>query len=135
MADITREEIQEIVDKSVSAAVKQIAEIFATHAKQNDKRFKQFDERFEQFDKRFKQIDKRFDAIDHRFDRLEGRLEQLDTEMREGFVRVNTTLDGIAARLETDHTERVALSAQVTRHEDWIEAAAPTVGVSYTPGA
>jgi hypothetical protein len=44
-------------------------------------------------------------------------------------------LDGIASRLDDDYTERVALTAQANRHEDWIVQAAPVIGVEYTPGA
>lgn len=135
MADITREEIQEIVDKSVSVAVKQIADIFSEYAQQNDERFTSIDERFTSIDARFTSIDERFSKIDHRFDRLEGRMDQLEADVRAGFDRINSTLDGMIAIIDTDDVERVAISAQVTRHENWIVEAAPTTGVKYTPGA
>ncbi len=73
--------------------------------------------------------------VDSRMDRVEGRLDRLEDAMREGFDRVNTTLDGIASRLDIDDTERLALSAQVDRHEDWIVDAARATKVNYTPGA
>lgn len=81
------------------------------------------------------EIDNRFAQIDARFDRFDARLERLEDDTRTGFDRVNTTLDGIASRLDDDDTERVALMAQVNRHENWIVEAAPVVGVPYTPGA
>lgn len=49
--------------------------------------------------------------------------------------RLHTTLDGIAGRFDIDDTERLALTAQVDRHENWIERAAPSTGVSYDPSA
>ena len=142
MTDITKEEIQSLIDASSRKTVEQIAEIFGEYAKQNDERFDSIDERFDAIDERFDAIDERFDAVDsrinvleHRFDRLEGRMDQLESDVREGFDRVNTTLDGIASRLDIDDTERVAASVQVDRHEDWIEEAAPIVGVPYSTGA
>lgn len=86
-------------------------------------------------DAKFEQIDQRFNKLEFRMDRFEGRLEQFELDTKEGFERVNTTLGGIIGQLEKDDTERVALSAQVTRHEDWIEDAATVVGVPYIPGA
>ncbi len=82
----------------------------------------------------FDKINQRLDAHDGRFDRLEARIERLEDDTRVGFDRVSTTLDGIASRLDDDYTERVALTAQVNRHEDWIVQAAPVVGVEYAPG-
>lgn len=81
------------------------------------------------------EMDARLDASDARMDRFEGRMDRLEEGMRVGFDRVNTTLDGIAGRLDIDDSERVALSAQVDRHEDWIIEVAPVIGVPYTPGA
>ena len=83
----------------------------------------------------FEQIDQRFNKLEFRMDRFEGRLEQFENDTKAGFERVSSTLDGIVARIKDDEVERAALSAQVTRHEDWIVDAAPVVGVTYTPGA
>lgn len=88
-----------------------------------------------ELDDRFDQIDQRFNKLEFRMDRFEGRLEQFEHDTRIGFERVTTTLDGIASRLDIDDSERVAVSAQVTRHEDWIVEAAPSTGVKYVPGA
>lgn len=90
---------------------------------------------FDKINQRLDAHDTRFSQIDARFDRFEARLERLEDGTRTGFDRLNTTLDGIASRLDDDDTERVALMAQVNRHEDWIVEAAPVVGVPYTPGA
>lgn len=49
--------------------------------------------------------------------------------------RMLTLLDGIASRRTDDDVERVALSAQITRHEDWIVAISPDMNGKYVPGA
>jgi len=63
------------------------------------------------FDKRFAEVNTRFDAHDARFDRLES------------------ALDGIAKRLEIHEHERVAMNAQLDRHEGWIKQLAAKVGL------
>ena len=95
----------------------------------------QLQSEFDKINHRLDAHDARFQQIGARFDRFDARLERLENDTRVGFDRVNTTLDGIAGRVDEDYTERMALTAQVTRHEDWIVQAAPAIGVRYTPGA
>ncbi|WP_375384042.1 hypothetical protein [uncultured Microbacterium sp.] len=90
---------------------------------------------FDKINERLDAHDARFQQIDVRFDRFEARFERIEDDMRDGFDRVNTTLDGVANRIEDNYVERLALSAQVTRHEDWIVAAVPVVKVQYVPDA
>lgn len=45
---------------------------------------------------------------------------------------IHVVLDAHTAMLERDETERLALGVQVKRHDDWIERAAPKVGVRYS---
>ncbi|MDL9980082.1 hypothetical protein [Microbacterium candidum] len=71
----------------------------------------------------------------HMDERFEGRLENLEDSTREGFDRVDTTLEGIIPRLDDDEVERAALTAQLNRREDWIVEAAPVVRVDYAPGS
>lgn len=97
--------------------------------------FDKINQRLDAHDAQFSQIDQRFSKVEFRMDRFEGRLEQFELDTKAGFDRVNATLDGIVGQLDRDDTERVALSAQVTRHEDWLVKNAPTLGVTYTPGA
>lgn len=59
----------------------------------------------------FDKINQRLDPHDAQLDRVEAQLERLEDDTRVGFDRVNTTLDGIAGRLDDDYTERVALTA------------------------
>lgn len=44
---------------------------------------------------------------------------------------IYTVLDKQSELLDTDETERLALSKQVDRHDDWIERAADNIGVRY----
>ncbi len=66
---------------------------------------------------------------------IDEQFKQIEQDMKSGFDKVNVTLDGIAARLDIDDSERLALTAQVDRHETWIVEAAPKVGIPYTPGS
>lgn len=93
---------------------------------------------FEKLDTRFAQIDAHFEQIEFRMARFETSLNQLaeqQTEFGSKLDRVLTGLDGLVKLVTDDDAERVALSAQVTRHEDWLVKNAPTLGVTYTPGA
>ncbi len=42
---------------------------------------------------------------------------------------IQNQLDGIAARLDDDDTERAALEAKVDRHEGWVRQLADTTGL------
>lgn len=87
---------------------------------------------------KFAQIDARFEQMEFRMARFETSLNQLaeqQTEFGSKLDRVLTGLDGLVKLVTDDDAERVALSAQVTRHEDWLVKNAPTLGVTYTPGA
>lgn len=52
-------------------------------------------------------------------------------ELNQKIDNIYTILDRQTGMLDTDETERLALSKQVDRHDDWIERAAPKVGVKY----
>jgi hypothetical protein len=75
------------------------------------------DEFDEQFKKLFRYMAERFDKIDTV---LEAKADKVDIR------GIDDRLDGIAARLDDDDTERVALTAQVDRHEGWIHQLADT---------
>ena len=131
---MTQQDIKTLTEIIVNTQ-SQLAEQLTEFKTDIDAKFEQIDARFEQVDSRFERIDLTFGRFESRLDRVEARLERLEDDTRIGFDRVNTTLDGIAGLLDADDTERVALSAQVTRHEDWIVRTAPGVGVEYVPGA
>ncbi|KJL24872.1 hypothetical protein RL72_01595 [Microbacterium azadirachtae] len=139
MNDDLQETIKNAVAESVTIAMKsamdEFSEVFTSFASQVDARFDAVDDRLDTADTRMDRIELRLDGFEGRFDRLEGRLENLEDSTRGGFDRVNTTLDGIVARLDDDEVERAALTAQMNRHEDWIVEAAPLVRVDYTPGS
>lgn len=69
--------------------------------------------------------------MDRRFAEVHADIKELNTK----HDTVLTIVDGIASSLQGDDLERAALSAQVTRHEGWIEKAGPVVGVKYVPGS
>ena len=98
----------------------------------NVTRFEQIDKRFEQIEGKLAQHDARLFGIESRMATKED-LERFATKA--DFEQLKDTLDQILSHVVNNTDERVALSAQVTRHEDWIEKAAPVTGVAYTSGA
>lgn len=79
-------------------------------------------------DEQFMKIMGEFKRLD---DKIDGVENSLRSEMREGFDRVNSTLDQQSILLDRDEAERLALSKQVDRHDDWIERAAEKTGVRF----
>lgn len=63
--------------------------------------------------------------------RIDDRISGLEIGVREGFDGVNNVLDQQSVLLDRDETERLALSKQVDRHDDWIERAAEKTGVRF----
>lgn len=121
LQETIRNAVAESVATAMKSAISEFTEVFnglPTH-----------------MDDRFDDVNRRLDAHDARFDRLEARVENLEDSTREGFDRVNITLDGIVGQLDDDEVERAALTAQMNRHEDWIVEPAPLVRVDYTPGS
>lgn len=64
-------------------------------------------------------------------DRLVDSEDSLRGEIHEGFDRVNNILDQQSILLDRDETERLALSKQVDRHDDWIGRATVKTGVRF----
>lgn len=58
--------------------------------------------------------------------RADARVEELENELTGRMDRLQSTVDGIVQRLETDDLERLSLSQKVDRHEGWIEQLADT---------
>lgn len=58
-------------------------------------------------------------------------IADLEKQMNMRFDEIMRILDKQSALLDVDETERMALSKQVDRHEDWVERAADKVGVRY----
>ena len=79
-------------------------------------------------DDQFMQIMREFRKMDDKIEKVETGLRE---EMRQGFDRVNNVLDQQSVMLDRDETERLALSKQVDRHDDWIERAAKKTGVRF----
>ena len=89
-------------------------------------------DQFASMQRRFDGLEGRFDGLEGRFDGLEKRFDDLESEMREGFEQVGQQIDAIMGVYEKDDTERVALSAQVDRHDTWIKKAAPKLNIKYS---
>lgn len=90
------------------------------------------------FEAEFGKLSTKQDLLALKQDLISGRLNQIDVTLKEHSSKHHQgldLLDGIAGRIKDDEVERVALSAQVTRHEDWLVENAPTLGVTYAPGA
>ncbi len=95
-------------------------------------------EQFEKIDLKFGQMDTRLERMEFRMARFETSQNELlaqQAEFASKLDRALDVLDGIASRIKDDEVERAALSAQVTRQEDWLVDNAPKLGVTYTPGA
>lgn len=71
----------------------------------------------QQWIKLFRYLDKRFGEVDAQFTAVHHRLDQHQT-----------SLDGIAKRLDDDDIERAAMNAQLNRHETWLHHLARKVG-------
>ena len=56
-------------------------------------------------------------------------------EIKEDIDHIKNILDQHFGMLDTDETERLALSKQVDRHEDWIIRAAKKTSVRYAEGS
>ncbi len=120
-------------------------------------RFDGLEGRFDGLEGRFDGLQGRFDGLEGRFGGLEGRFDKLEVEvsdLKEGmnqqfdaaagahaeleakmdskFADIENKIDKIIGRIEDDDTERVALTSQVNRHENWIKKAAPKLNVKYS---
>lgn len=73
--------------------------------------------------KLYRHMEGRFDAVDQRFDAMDRRFDQ-----------IVTMLDADAKRREIDEHERLAMGAQLDRHDAWIGTAAGKLGIRYGQG-
>ena len=155
MNDETAQKIFGILAKMQEENSRRFDEIdqkFDTFRKEIDLRFEGIDKRLDAVDKRLDEMDVRLDKMDARLDRMDARLDKMDIrldgmgiqvkkaherldEMNKKFSRkfdgVYNLLDRQTDMLDTDEVERLSLTKQVDRHDDWIERAAPKVGVKY----
>ena len=58
-----------------------------------------------------------------------------NTMSKEDGDRILTLLDELHGKTDIDDTERLAMTRQLDRHEDWIEKASVKLGVKYDPSA
>ncbi len=78
----------------------------------------------DQFMKLFKYVEEMRTDMDGRFDQIAS---------KQDVSEIYDKLDQIAARLDDDDTERVALQAEVDRHGDWIDQLAHQTGAKLSP--
>jgi tetrahydromethanopterin S-methyltransferase subunit G len=67
--------------------------------------------------------DDQFTQLFKQITNIDARLDNMATNMatKDDINEIYNRLDDIAARLNDDDTERVALNSQVDRHEGWIK--------------
>lgn len=75
------------------------------------------------------QFTKLFKYMTDRFDRIEKELDKKANA--EDLQRVQNTLDSIAQREEINDDERLVISHQLTRVNDWIEKASKKVNIRF----
>ncbi len=105
-------------------------------------RFDKQERRLDKLEGRFDKLEGRFDKLENRFDKLENEVSRLRISTEDEFAKVReematkkdmdkvlTILDRHTGMLDTDELERLALSKQVDRLQDWAERTAPKVGV------
>ena len=80
----------------------------------------------DQFTKLFKYMEKRFNDVDARFEA---------TASRSQLERLQVAVDRIVSRLDTDDTERAALTSQIDRHEVALRRVTKKLGMRYGGGA
>lgn len=71
-------------------------------------------------------------------------MQEMRAEMNERFEdvfskedgdRILRTLDSLHTKADMDDTERLVMTRQLDRHEEWIERASGKLKVNYDPGA
>ncbi len=76
-------------------------------------------------------MQEQFTVMQQQIGNLENSFDRIETEMHDGFESVGQQIDAIMSVYDRDDIERVALSAQVERHDKWIKKAAPKIQIKY----
>lgn len=87
---------------------------------------------FSSMQNQFSDIQQQFATMQRQMSGLESRFDGLEADMHDGFETIGQQIDAIMGVYERDDIERVALSTQVDRHDNWIKKAAPKVKVKYS---
>ncbi len=77
------------------------------------------------------EITKLFSCIVKHFDEMDRRLD--DTMSKDTGDRILILLDELHGKADIDDTERLAMTRQLDRHEDWTRQASVKLGVKYDP--
>lgn len=65
--------------------------------------------------------------MNRRFDEMEARFDTVNKR----FDDVFSHFDALHAKTDTDDTERLVMTKQLTQHEEWIEQAGEQLGLRY----
>ena len=129
------------------------------HLKNADTRFDRIDARFETVEKRFDGIDARFENVEERLDKLNARMvtaesrfeefkdfavehmvtkAELDERLanlptKEDFQNLSSLIDGYSKQVTDFNQEKIILGERTSQIEEWVQKAAPKVGVEYKP--
>lgn len=106
---MTEDKVAEIVDKRLAETLdKKLDSLLDEKLDAKlDAKFQQYGLLiFKRFDELYREMDRRFDEVDRKFSKLQS------------------AVDGMAARLDTEIIERTALEMYVDRHDRWIKTIA-----------
>ncbi len=83
-----------------------------------------------------KTLDQRVENLEYHMVKVEARLDNIEASMatKDDLGKLDNKLDFIIGMLDKDETERLAMGAQLGRHEDWIQRASVKNGIRYNPG-
>ena len=119
---------QQVTNDDIMVALTQFAESV-------DQRFESIDQRFESIDQRFEsqeqfnlKLMQKLNEHDRRFERIEETMATKD-DIR----RIESTLDGYAAKIDTYATEMAAMQYKIDRLENALRFMAEKTGISLEP--
>ena len=67
----------------------------------------------DEMDKRFDEVDKRFDEVDKRFEKVDEGFDNLEHGMREGFSKVNGSIERVDRRVDHHEDEILKTKSRV----------------------
>lgn len=106
-----RQELEEILDRKLEEKLEQ---------KLDEKLDQKLDEKLAVF---FRRFTKYFD----------NRIDSLQTQMTQRFERLETTIDGMAKRVDDSQQEQAAINHQLGGHEGWVGQLAKSTKTKLVP--
>lgn len=101
--------------------------------------FQSFETRLHMYEKgvyderkdRLEWIKSEFSHVNMRLSTYTTKVDELGVDLKDGLEAIGQQIDAIMSVYDRDDIERVALSAQVERHDKWIKKAAPKIQIKY----